>query len=220
MSPIQHLTLPGSLRASHLEHAGGLIDITLSEEVLTGLKQCREFIDSFSAEGNEVYGATTGFGTLVTFAGRETAAAQCDNTLQHLTAGQGPDLPEEIVRAAVLVRLWSFTKGRSGVSPQVVEALIAMLRTTFTPAVPALGSVGASGDLVPLAHVAQALRGTGHAYVDGRRLPAADALRQAGLTPLQLDGRDALALVNGTSVTSATTGLAWRSVERQWAVVG
>lgn len=118
------------------------------------------------------------------------------------------------MRAAVLVRLWSLTKARSGVSPGVAEALTAMLRTTFTPAVPTLGSVGASGDLVPLAYVAQALRGTGYAYVDGRRLPAADALREAGLTPLELGGRDALALVNGTSLTAATTGLAWLSVRR------
>lgn len=88
MPSTHHVTLPGRLQAGLLEQARGLIDITLSEEVLSGLKQSQAFVESFVAAGNEVYGATTGFGPLVTFAGRDTAADQCDNTLQHLTAGR------------------------------------------------------------------------------------------------------------------------------------
>ena len=87
-----------------------------------------------------------------------------------------------------------------------------MFATTFVPAIPRYGSVGASGDLIPLAYATQALRGRGHAYVDGERMPAADALTRTGLTPLSLDGRDALALVNGTSVTTAAAALALDSV--------
>ena len=108
----------------------------------------------------------------------------------------------------MLVRAWSLARGASGVSPHVIDALAAMLATTFVPAMPRLGSVGASGDLIPLGAAAQALRGRGHAYVDGVRLPAAEALAAAGLEPLPLDGRDALALVNGTSLTTAALALA------------
>lgn len=161
---------------------------------------------------DEIYGATTGFGALVGYAGRDDEIDQCDNTVAHLGAGQGPDLPLEVVRAALLIRAWSLAQGVSGVSPHVVDALAAMLGTTFTPAVPRYGSVGASGDLIPLAYATQALRGRGHAYLDGRRMPASDALAAAGLAPLALDGRDALAMVNGTSVTSAALALAWKAV--------
>ncbi|MFD0817370.1 aromatic amino acid ammonia-lyase, partial [Micromonospora zhanjiangensis] len=158
--------------------------------------------------GRAVYGATTGFGALVGFAGRTDEADQCDNTLAHLTAGQGPDLATDLVRAALLTRAWSLARGASGVSARVVDGLAAMFGTTFVPAVPRYGSVGASGDLIPLAYATQALRGRGSAYLDGRRRPADAALREAGLDPLTLDGRDALALVNGTSVTSAALSLA------------
>ena len=99
--------------------------------------------------------------------------------------------------------------GRVGRVPHVIDALVAMLATTFVPAMPRLGSVGASGDLIPLGAAAQALRGRGHAYVDGVRLPAAEALAAAGLEPLPLDGRDALALVNGTSLTTAARPWRW-----------
>lgn len=206
--------LPGRLDATLLERAGERLDITLPEETRRELERCRAFVDSAVTSGTAVYGVTTGFGPLVSFGGRDTAAGQCDNTLQHLTAGQGADLPLPVVRATVLARLWSLARGRSGAAPSVLDALAAMLRTTFTPAVPTFGSVGASGDLVPLAYVAQALRGVGHAFVDGRRMPAEDALREAGLSPVELGGRDALALVNGTSLTAATTGLAWLSIGR------
>ncbi|MFW6695669.1 aromatic amino acid ammonia-lyase [Streptomyces sp. MAR4 CNX-425] len=162
--------------------------------------------------GTRIYGVTTGFGALVGYAGRADEADQCDNTLAHLGAGQGPDLPHEIARAALLLRAFSLARGHSGVSAEVVDRLAAMFATTFTPAVPRYGSVGASGDLIPLAYATQALRGRGHAYLDGRRRPAADALTAAGLRPLTLDGRDALALVNGTSVTTAATALACAAV--------
>nr|QEO73920.1 hypothetical protein [uncultured bacterium] len=111
-------------------------------------------------------------------------------------------------RAALLLRTWSLSQGVSGVSAHVVDGLAAMLATTFVPAIPRYGSVGASGDLIPLAYAVQALRGRGHAYVDGSRMPADQALELAGLTPLTLDGRDALAFVNGTSLTTAATSLA------------
>ncbi len=188
-------------------------------EVLAGpgvgerLARGRAYLRTVLADDERpVYGAKTGFGALVGFAGRSSEADQCDNTLAHLGAGQGPDLPLDIARASLLVRTWSLAQGLSGVSPHVVEGLAAMFATTFVPAIPRYGSVGASGDLIPLAYAAQALRGRGHAYLDGVRLPAFEALTSAGLSPLELDGRDALALVNGTSVTTAATALALSSV--------
>ncbi|GAB3440353.1 aromatic amino acid ammonia-lyase [Actinophytocola sediminis] len=197
------------LRGEDLRRAAVPLTVHIGPTVRARVARGREYLRSVLADdGRPVYGATTGFGALVGFAGRADEADQCDNTLAHLGAGQGPDLPADITRAALLVRAWSLGQGASGVSAHVVEALAAMFATTFSPAVPRYGSVGASGDLIPLAYAAQALRGRGHAYVDGARLPAAEALDRAGLTALSLDGRDALALVNGTSVTTAATALA------------
>ncbi|HUQ57657.1 aromatic amino acid ammonia-lyase [Lentzea sp.] len=201
------LTVPQLLRASApLEVIAGAV---VEDRVARG----RAYVRSLLADDERpVYGLKTGFGALVGYAGRSSEADQCDNTLAHLGAGKGPDLPLDVARAALLVRAWSLAQGLSGVSSHVVSGLAAMFATTFTPAIPRYGSVGASGDLIPLAYAAQALRGRGHAYLDGVRRPASEALTTAGLSPLELDGRDALALVNGTSVTTAATALALSSV--------
>ncbi|WP_218130723.1 aromatic amino acid ammonia-lyase [Lentzea albidocapillata] len=205
--------LGSPLTVPHLQRASGPLPVLVGSDVLDRVERGRAYLRTVLADDERpVYGAKTGFGALVGFAGRSTEADQCDNTLAHLGAGQGPDLPLDIARAALLVRTWSLAQGLSGVSAHVVAGLSAMFATTFVPAIPRYGSVGASGDLIPLAYAAQALRGRGHAYLDGVRLPAADALTSAGLSPLQLDGRDALALVNGTSVTTAALALALSSV--------
>ncbi|MFT7837931.1 aromatic amino acid ammonia-lyase [Saccharothrix sp. BKS2] len=201
--------LGAPLRGADLQRAASPLPVLVGPAVRDRLDRGREFLRTVLADdARPVYGAKTGFGALIGFAGRADEADQCDNTLAHLGAGQGPDLPADIARAALLVRTWSLAQGLSGVSPHVVDGLAAMFATTFVPAIPRYGSVGASGDLIPLAYATQALRGRGHAYVDGERLPADEALRRTGLTPLTLDGRDALALVNGTSVTTAALALA------------
>ncbi|GAB7045312.1 aromatic amino acid ammonia-lyase [Catenuloplanes indicus] len=208
------ISLPGPLTADDLHAAAAPIPVDVPAPVRESVAAGRRFLAE-SRDGNTpIYGQTTGFGALVGYPGRATDADQADNTLAHLGAGQGPDLPLPLVRAALLVRAGSLARGRSGVSPHVIDALAAALGTDFTPAVPRYGSVGASGDLIPLAYAAQALRGRGHAYLAGERLPAAAALEKAGLTPLTLDGRDALALVNGVSVTTAALALAQRAVRR------
>ncbi|TDV47996.1 aromatic amino acid ammonia-lyase [Actinophytocola oryzae] len=213
--------LAAALRRDDLRRAATPLPVLAGEEVRARVDRGREYLRSVLADNDRpVYGAKTGFGALVGFAGRAQEADQCDNTLAHLGAGQGPDLPADITRAALLVRTWSLARGVSGVSWHVVDGLAAMFATTFVPAVPRYGSVGASGDLIPLAYAAQALRGRGHAYVDGERLPAAQALDRAGLVPLILDGRDALALVNGTSLTTAATGLALDSVRAAHRALG
>ena len=199
---------------AHVELAHQPMDIVFDPAVRRAVRGCHEFAMRRISDGGQVYGATTGFGPMVKFAGREQASDQCDNALAHLGAGQGEDLPAEVVRGAMLVRLWSLCRARSGASVGVVDALAAALRTGFAPAVPRLGSLGASGDLIPLSYIARALRGEGAAYLDGARMAASAALAFAGLTPLDLDGRDALALVNGTSLTAAAAALAIRSLER------
>ncbi|MEV6236023.1 aromatic amino acid ammonia-lyase [Lentzea sp. NPDC051838] len=205
--------LGSPLTAAHLLSAADLLPVHLGSAVRERVQRGRDHLRTVLADDERpVYGAKTGFGALVGFAGRASEADQCDNTLAHLGAGQGPDLPLDVARASLLVRTWSLAQGLSGVSAHVVEGLAEMFATTFVPAIPRYGSVGASGDLIPLAYAAQALRGRGHAYFDGVRMPAADALVAAGLKPLELDGRDALALVNGTSVTTAATSLALSSI--------
>jgi histidine ammonia-lyase len=208
------LRFPGRLTLTALEAAAGPIEVNVDDDARRRVEDCREFVLDQHAAGTPIYGVTTGFGPMVAFAGRSELADQADNLLSHLTAGQGPDLAPEVVRATLLVRLWSLSQGRSGVSLGVIDALRAMLCTDFAPVVPRLGSVGASGDLVPLTHAAQALRGNGFAYVGASRMPAGDALFEAGLTPLALDGRDALGFVNGTSLAAAAGGLALAAVAR------
>ncbi|WP_333731779.1 aromatic amino acid ammonia-lyase [Streptomyces sp. IBSBF 3010] len=210
------LSLTGPLDSAALRRAATPLTVTVDARARDRVDRGRRFFHGLRhGDGSgtrPIYGATTGFGALVGYAGRPHEADQCDNTLAHLGAGQGPDLPHEICRAALLLRTWSLSRGFSGVSGEVVDRLAAMFATTFSPAVPRYGSVGASGDLIPLAYATQALRGRGYAYLDGRRMPADEALTAAGLRPLDLDGRDALALVNGTSVTTAALALARDSV--------
>ncbi|MFJ5302640.1 aromatic amino acid lyase [Streptomyces sp. NPDC088350] len=208
------LTLPAQLTPDDLELAAAPLPIRITPEARERAAACQAFLAGRLDSGTTVYGASTGFGPLVGYAGRADAAEQCDNVLAHLSCGQGEDLPVPVVRATLLVRLASLARGHSAVGPQVLDALAAALGTGFTPAVPRLGSVGASGDLIPLAHAVQALRGRGRAYVGDMAMPAAEALDRAGLRPLVLDGRDALALVNGTSLTAAAAGLALARLRR------
>ncbi|MCD0449754.1 aromatic amino acid ammonia-lyase [Actinocorallia sp. API 0066] len=202
------LVFPATLTPEALEQAAGPLAVSLEETAQKSVAQCHDYLHLCLAEGREIYGATTGFGPLVGFAGQRQPADQCENLLFHLEVGQGPDLPPALARAALLARVWTLAHGRSGVALSVVDALRATLATSFAPAIPEYGSVGASGDLAPMAHAVRALQGRGHAYLGAVRMPADEALAGAGLAPLTLNGRDALALVNGTSVTAAAAGLA------------
>lgn len=208
------LHIPSALRPEMLDLSAHPIKIAVSSEVREAITRCHRYLLRCLEGQRPVYGANTGFGPQVNFPGRKSAVDQCDNVLQHLTVGQGEDLSPEVARAAMLVRTWSLCSGSSGVSAELIDALVALLATDFAPAIPRLGSVGASGDLVPLAHAAQGLRGHGFAYWKGQRMGASEALSRAGLRPFDLDGRDALALVNGTSVSSAIAGLALNRIKR------
>ena len=162
-----------------------------------------EGVQTLLANGEIAYGITTGFGA---FKGRiipprEVEALQRNLVLSH-AAGVGPALDAPTVRAVIAVRVNTLAMGYSGIRPQVAEALLALLNAGIAPVIPAYGSLGASGDLAPLAHLACVLIGEGEAFYEGKRLPGAEALRRAGLTPVVLGAKEGLALLNGTAVTT------------------
>lgn len=162
-----------------------------------------------------VYGVTTGFGHLASVRIPPEDAAQLQvNLVRSHAVGSGAPLDHEIVRGMLLALSSSLRRGYSGVRPEIVELLLGMLEQGVTPVIPSRGSVGSSGDLAPLAHLALVLIGEGEAEVDGLVLPGDDALSRAGLRPLQLTAKEGLALINGTHLMAATGALAVRDARR------
>lgn len=161
-------------------------------------------VDDLIASGRAVYGLNTGFGKLAQtrIADEELATLQERLVLSH-AAGVGDPLPEPIVRLVMALKMASLGRGASGVRWTTIEALQAMLEKGVLPVIPSQGSVGASGDLAPLAHMSAALIGAGEATYKGKRLPAAEALAKAGLTPVRLGPKEGLALLNGTQTSTA-----------------
>ena len=172
-------------------------------------------VDEALAGGTPVYGVTTGFGRLasVRIAPDDAAALQLNLVRSH-AVGTGPPLPEEVVRGMLLLLALSLRRGYSGVRLDIVDLLEAMLERGVTPEIPSKGSVGSSGDLAPLAHLALVLIGEGRAVVDGELLDGAAALARVGLTPVTLSVKEGLALVNGTHLMAAAGGLAVRDAQR------
>ncbi len=167
------------------------------------------------ARGEPVYGINTGFGKLasVRIDDGDLATLQRNIVLSH-AAGTGAPSPVPVVRLMLALKLASLAQGASGVRPETVALLEAMLARGLTPVVPAQGSVGASGDLAPLAHMAAAMIGVGEMFVGDQRLPAAEALAGAGLVPLELGAKEGLALLNGTQFSTANALAAMFEVER------
>jgi len=168
------------------------------------------------AGADAVYGVNTGFGKLasVKIASDDTATLQRNLILSHC-CGVGPAIPRGHARLLMALKLLSLGRGASGVRLEVVDLIEAMLDRGVTPVIPAQGSVGASGDLAPLAHMAAAMMGHGEAEFEGRIMPGGEALTAAGLTPLEFGPKEGLALINGTqfSTAFALAGLfdAWRA---------
>lgn len=189
--------------------------VSLSDAARERVARNRAFVDRLVAEDETVYGVTTGFGRFANTRIEEGQARQLQrNLILSHAVGVGESLPREVVRAMLLLRAQSLAHGASGVRPVVVEGLIALLNSGVHPVVPAQGSVGASGDLAPLAHVALALIGEGEVEVDGQVVPAADGLAEAGLAPLVLEAKEGLALINGTQAMTALLALALIDAER------
>jgi histidine ammonia-lyase len=166
-------------------------------------------VESLAAQPRAIYGINTGFGPLSGFRiATEDLGRHQLNLLHHLLVGQGWLFSEVETRAIMLARANALGRGFSGVREELIDLLLAALNKNILPEIPSEGSVGASGDLVPLAHMAGLLVGLGYARVKERRVPAMDALREAGLKPVVLQCKEGLALVNGTSVMTALAALA------------
>jgi len=172
------------------------------------IDRSHQFAERAAASDVPIYGWKTGFGPLVKFAASDNPVTQGMSLLCHLQAGQGRDLPTEVVRAMLTLRLHTGSQGLSGISPATVAWLESALSMGLIPVVPSMGSVGASGDLIPMAHAVAAFTGQGQIDINGDRLDASVALSRSGLSPIPLSGRDALALVNGTPLMSAAGSLA------------
>jgi histidine ammonia-lyase len=162
-----------------------------------------------------VYGVTTGFGQLasVRVTGADAARLQV-NLLRSHAMGAGLPLEDEVVRGMLLLLAASLRRGHSGTRPELVELVLRLLERGVVPVVPSRGSVGSSGDLAPLAHLALVLIGEGEAKLGGERMPGAQALARAGLEPIMLTAKEGLALINGTHLMAAAGALAVRDAQR------
>jgi histidine ammonia-lyase len=197
------------------EVARGAIPPPLDDGDRQRIAAARAVIDDALAQGTAVYGVTTGFGRLASVQIPAADAAQLQvNLVRSHAVGAGPPLPADVVRGMLLLLGASLRRGHSGVRPEVVELLQAMLEHGVVPVIPSKGSVGSSGDLAPLAHLALVLIGEGEATAGGERLPGAAALARAGLEPIALSAKEGLALINGTHLMAAAGGLAAREAER------
>lgn len=173
------------------------------------IAKTRKLIEKLVEEEKAIYGVTTGFGALsdVTIPKKDSGQLQTNILMSH-AAGVGNPLEEEIVRATMALRIKDLARGHSGIRLETVLQLIRLLNASICPVVPEKGSVGASGDLVPLAHLSLVLLGMGEAFYEGKRLPGNEALKKCGMDPIRLEAAEGLALVNGTQVMTAIGGLA------------
>jgi len=181
----------------------------LADEARDRMRAARAVVERAAHGSREhTYGVNTGFGRFVAVAipPEQTRELQLRLLRSH-ACGVGEPYPSEIVRAALLLRANALAKGTSGARVETVELLLALLERGVLPVVPSRGSVGASGDLAPLAHLALPLVGEGEAIVDGERLPGADALARAGLEPVRLEAKEGLSLINGTQFMAAMLAL-------------
>lgn len=189
--------------------------VRISPAARKRVEQAREFVDRRFADGEAIYGVTTGFGRLASIpVDPADAVALQINLVRSHAAGTGPPLEISFVRAASALRANSLSAGHSGVKPETLDLIVAMLDRGVTPVVPCQGSVGASGDLAPLAHMTLTLIGEGEAFYEGQRLASAIALERAGLHPVSLGAKEGLALVNGTQVMTAIAALGVLRAER------
>src|SRR6185503_815540 len=177
--------------------------------------QSRKVVEAIIAEGRTVYGVNTGFGKLsdVRIELSQLRELQLNLVRSH-SCGLGAPLSLEEARVMLLLRANVLACGYSGCRPVVIETLLAMLDRGVTPLIPEKGSVGASGDLAPLAHLALTVIGEGEAFYQGERMPSAKALQRAGIEPVQLEAKEGIALLNGTQAMAAVGGLALYRAER------
>jgi histidine ammonia-lyase len=195
--------------------ARGEVEPALAASARERMEASRRTVEQIVAESRVVYGVNTGFGKLsdVTVPADELRELQTNLVRSH-ACGVGAPLSEEETRAMMLLRANVLALGYSGARPLVVETLLAMLARGVHPVIPEKGSVGASGDLAPLSHLALCCIGEGEAVYKGERLAGGEAMRRAGVEPLRLEAKEGLALLNGTQALTAVGGLALEQAER------
>ncbi len=201
------LVLDGrSLSLADLEPVlrGEEVRLSIAPSALEAVRRARAVVDAHVEAGDVVYGLTTGFGKLksVAIPRADLVQLQQNLVLSHCV-GSGEPLPQAEVRVAQVLRLNGLVRGHSGVRVELVDRLVRLFAAGFVPRVPQQGSVGASGDLAPLAHMAAAYMGHGSAWIEGELHPAVEALRIAEVAPLELAAKEGLALINGTEVSKA-----------------
>ncbi|HEY9084818.1 MAG TPA: histidine ammonia-lyase [Candidatus Tyrphobacter sp.] len=205
--------MPVELDGRHLtlERVEAIADgapVQLTDAARERVARARAFVERRFGDGEAIYGVTTGFGRLANVpVSAEDAERLQVNLVRSHAAGTGPPLEPRLVRAAGALRVNSLAAGHSGVRLETLALLVELLNRGVTPYVPSQGSVGASGDLAPLAHMTLTLIGEGEAWFGGERLPSAIALERVGLQPVRLGAKEGLALVNGTQVMTGIAAL-------------
>ncbi len=202
----EHLTLSQVVEVARLN-----VPVTLARSARAAIARSRALVESIVERGETAYGINTGFGDLSTVSIPTDQLSDLQhNLIRSHSSGVGAALPVDVVRAMLLLRANALSKGFSGVREVVVERLIDLLNAGVTPVVPSQGSVGASGDLAPLAHLSLVLLGEGKATLrdSDEVLPGGEALRRAGLEPIHLTAKEGLALINGTQLMTAVGVLA------------
>lgn len=196
---------PGEMTLSQLRHLYETQDsINLSSDAWEKIDRAAAMIQEIIQRGDVVYGVNTGFGLLAsTHISNDKLQQLQINLLRSHSTGVGELLPDALVRLIMILKICSLARGHSGVSRNLVHGLLDLINHNIYPCVPAKGSVGASGDLAPLAHMSLALIGEGEVRYQGQRRPAAEVLQQLGLTKVELQAKDGIGLINGTQVSTA-----------------
>lgn len=204
-----------SLTLEQTEEVAGGATVSLAPAARVRVERARRFVEEIVERGETVYGVNTGFGALsdVTIPAGKLRELQVNLVRSH-ACGVGEPLPEPTVRAMMLQRANVLSKGYSGCRVEVIETLLAMLAAGVHPVIPSRGSVGASGDLAPLAHLALVVIGEGEALYQGRRMRGGEALTAAGIKPVTLEAKEGVALLNGTQAMTSVGGLALLDAER------
>ena len=214
---IRHVTIDGeSLKIEQVVAVARFgAKVSLSPKTFARIDASRALVDKIVKEGRTVYGISTGFGEFskITISSDKSAQLQENLILSHCVA-VGEPLNEETVRAMMLLRANALSKGNSGIRRELIETLIGMLNKGVHPIIPEQGSLGASGDLAPLAHMALVLLGRGEAIYKGKRMSGAEAMEKAKLNTFHLLAKEGLALINGTQCMTAIGTLAWYDLNR------
>lgn len=204
-----------SLTLEQIEAVADGAEVALAAAARARVERARQFVEDIIKRGDVVYGINTGFGALadVMIPPDKLRALQINLVRSHV-CGVGDALPERAVRAIIVQRANVLAKGFSGCRPVVIETLLRMLNAGVHPVIPSRGSVGASGDLAPLAHLAIVAIGEGEALYRNERMAGGEAMARAGIEPLQLEAKEGVALLNGTQAMTGVGGLALLAAER------